>query len=63
MKARTAGLKELVNVTEKNIPMIHAALATTRDYLETHPIRRDGFCRHISKALKSLSLIRNLPNR
>src|SRR5687768_16744506 len=37
LKARTAGLKELVNVTEKNIPMIHAALATTRDYLKTHP--------------------------
>jgi NitT/TauT family transport system substrate-binding protein len=36
LKARTAGLKELVNVTEKNIPMIHAALATTRDYLKTH---------------------------
>jgi ABC-type nitrate/sulfonate/bicarbonate transport system substrate-binding protein len=37
LKARAAGLKELVNVTEKNIPMIHAALATTRDYLKTHP--------------------------
>ena len=37
LKARAAGLKELVNVTEKNIPMIHAALATTKDYLKTHP--------------------------
>jgi NitT/TauT family transport system substrate-binding protein len=34
LKARAAGLKELVNVTEKNIPMIHAALATTKDYLK-----------------------------
>src|SRR5262249_45161927 len=29
LKAKHAGLKELVDVTEKNIPMIHAALAIT----------------------------------
>lgn len=37
LKAEHAGLKELVNVTEQNIPMIHAALATTKDYLKTRP--------------------------
>jgi NitT/TauT family transport system substrate-binding protein len=36
LKAQHAGLKELVNVTEKNIPMIHAAFASTKDYLKTH---------------------------
>ncbi len=37
LKARQAGLKELVNVTEQNIPMIHAAFASTKDYLKTQP--------------------------
>jgi NitT/TauT family transport system substrate-binding protein len=37
LKARQAGFRELVNLTEKNIPMIHAAFASTRDYLKTHP--------------------------
>jgi ABC-type nitrate/sulfonate/bicarbonate transport system substrate-binding protein len=37
LKAEHAGLKELVNVTEQNIPMIHAALASTREYLKTRP--------------------------
>jgi len=38
LKAQHAGLKELVNVTEQNIPMIHAALASTKEYIKT---RRD----------------------
>jgi ABC-type nitrate/sulfonate/bicarbonate transport system substrate-binding protein len=37
LKAQHAGLKELVNVTEQNIPMIHAALASTKEYLKIHP--------------------------
>src|SRR5262249_56702715 len=37
LKARQAGLKELVNVTERNIPMIHAAFASTKEYLRTQP--------------------------
>ena len=37
LKAQHAGLKELVNVTEQNIPMIHAALASTREYIKTRP--------------------------
>jgi ABC-type nitrate/sulfonate/bicarbonate transport system substrate-binding protein len=42
LKARQAGLKELVDVTAKNIPMIHAGLATTRDFIKANPdkIRR-----------------------
>jgi NitT/TauT family transport system substrate-binding protein len=37
LKARQAGLKELINVTEKNIPMIHAAFATSKEYLKAQP--------------------------
>jgi NitT/TauT family transport system substrate-binding protein len=37
LKASHAGLKELINVTEKNIPMIHAAFASTRDYMKSQP--------------------------
>ena len=37
LKARQAGLKELVDVTAKNIPMIHAGLATTRDFIKANP--------------------------
>jgi NitT/TauT family transport system substrate-binding protein len=37
LKASHAGLKELINVTEKNIPMIHAAFASTREYIRTQP--------------------------
>ena len=52
LKARAAGLKELVNVTEKNIPMIHAALATTRDYLKTHRDPTQRFLRAYLEGIK-----------
>lgn len=43
LKAKQAGLKELVDVTARNIPMIHAGLATTRDFIKSSPdkVRRD----------------------
>ena len=37
LKARQAGLKELLDVTARNIPMIHAGLATTRDFIKNNP--------------------------
>jgi NitT/TauT family transport system substrate-binding protein len=37
LRARQAGFRELVNLTEKNIPMIHAAFASTRDYMKAQP--------------------------
>jgi ABC-type nitrate/sulfonate/bicarbonate transport system substrate-binding protein len=37
LKAKQAGLKELVDVTARNVPMIHAGLATTRDFIKTSP--------------------------
>jgi NitT/TauT family transport system substrate-binding protein len=52
LKARNAGLKELVNVTEKNIPMIHAALATTRDYLKIHPDQTRRFLQAYLEGIK-----------
>jgi NitT/TauT family transport system substrate-binding protein len=36
LKARQAGFKEIVNVPERNIPMIHAGLSTTRDFVQSH---------------------------
>jgi NitT/TauT family transport system substrate-binding protein len=53
LKAEHAGLKELVNVTERNIPMIHAALATTRDYLKTN---RDDVRRYLQAYLEGIKI-------
>jgi NitT/TauT family transport system substrate-binding protein len=55
LKAQHAGLKELVNVTEQNIPMIHAALATTRDYLKTRP---DNVRRFLQAYLEGIKVAR-----
>ena len=52
LKARNAGLKELVNVTEKNIPMVHAGLATTRDYLRTQPENARRFLQAYLEGIK-----------
>lgn len=52
LKARSAGLHELVNVTEKNIPMIHAALATTKDFLKTHPDQTRRFLQAYLEGIK-----------
>ena len=37
LKAKQAGMKELVDITARNIPMIHAGLATTRDFIKSNP--------------------------
>jgi NitT/TauT family transport system substrate-binding protein len=37
LRARQAGFRELINLTEKNIPMIHAAFASTREYMKAQP--------------------------
>jgi len=55
LKARQAGLKELVNVTEKNIPMIHAAFASTREYLKTQP---DNVRRFLQGYLEGIKVAR-----
>jgi hypothetical protein len=44
-----AGFREIVNVPERNIPMIHAGLATTRDSIKEHRDRSAVFSRDTSK--------------
>ena len=55
LKARQAGLKELVDVTEQNIPMIHAAFATTKDYLRMQP---DNVRRFLQGYLEGIKIAR-----
>ena len=55
LKAEHAGLKELVNVTEQNIPMIHAALASTKDYIKTRP---DNVRRFLQAYLEGIKIAR-----
>lgn len=58
LKARQAGLKELMNVTEQNIPMIHAAFASTKDYLKTQP---DNVRRFLQGYLEGIKVARADP--
>ena len=58
LKARQAGLKELLNVTEQNIPMIHAAFASTKDYLKTQP---DNVRRFLQGYLEGIKVARADP--
>lgn len=53
LKAEHAGLKELVNVTAQNIPMIHAALATTKDYLKSN---RSNVRRYLEAYLEGIKI-------
>jgi NitT/TauT family transport system substrate-binding protein len=59
LKAQHAGLKELVNVTEQNIPMIHAALASTKDYVKTNP---DNVRRFLQAYLEGIKISRTDPD-
>ena len=52
LKARQAGFKEIVNVPERNIPMIHAGLATTRDFIKEHRDRVRGFLQGYMEAVR-----------
>lgn len=52
LKARQAGFKEIVNVPERNIPMIHAGLATTRDFVKEHRARVRGFLQGYIEAVR-----------
>ena len=59
LKAAHAGLKELVNVTEKNIPMIHAAFASTREYIKTKP---DNVRRFLQAYLEGIKIASTDPD-
>jgi len=52
LKARQAGFKEIVNVPERNIPMIHAGLATTRDFIKDHRDRVRAFLQGYIEAVR-----------
>lgn len=52
LKARLAGFKELVNITDKNVPMIHAAFASTREFLKEHPDRARSFLQGYVEGIK-----------
>jgi NitT/TauT family transport system substrate-binding protein len=55
LRARKAGLKELVNITEKNIPLIHVAFASTRQYMKENP---DRVQRYLQGYLEGLKIVR-----
>src|SRR5213594_1012313 len=52
LKARQAGLKELIDITARNIPMIHIALATTQDFIKENRDRTRRFLQGYIEGLK-----------
>jgi len=58
LKARQAGFKELVDITAKNIPMIHAGLATTLDFIKTNP---DKVRRYVQAYIEANKMARTDP--
>jgi ABC-type nitrate/sulfonate/bicarbonate transport system substrate-binding protein len=60
LKARQAGLKELVNITDKNIPSIQASVGTTGDFIKKRP---DAVKRYLQAYIEALKFIRSEPVR
>ncbi len=60
LKARQAGLKELVNITDKNIPSIQASVGTTGSFIKKRP---DALKRYLQAYIESLKFIRSEPAR
>ncbi|MGZ8520689.1 MAG: ABC transporter substrate-binding protein [Candidatus Binatia bacterium] len=58
LRARQAGLKELVDITARNIPMIHAGLATTRDFIKSNP---DKVRRYVQAYIEATKIARTDP--
>ncbi|HEX9455430.1 MAG TPA: ABC transporter substrate-binding protein [Candidatus Binatia bacterium] len=58
LKARQAGLKELVDITSRNVPMIHAGLATTRDFIKSSP---DKVRRYVQAYIEANKIARTDP--
>ena len=59
LKARQAGLKELVDVTARNVPMIHAGLATTRDFIKNNS---DTVRRYVQAYIEGTKIARTDPD-
>ena len=60
LKARHSGLREVINVTDRNIPMIQAAVGTTRTFLKGNPnlVRR-----YLQAYIESLKFMRADPEK
>lgn len=58
LKAKQAGMKELVDITARNIPMIHAGLATTRDFIKSSP---DKVRRYVQAYIEANKIARTDP--
>lgn len=58
LRAKAAGLKELVDITARNIPMIHAGLATTRDFIKSNP---DKVKRYVQAYIEANKIARTDP--
>ena len=52
LKRAKPGFKELVDVTARNMPMIHAGLATTRDFIKNNPDKVRRYVRAYIEGLK-----------
>jgi ABC-type nitrate/sulfonate/bicarbonate transport system substrate-binding protein len=60
LKARHAGLKEFLNITDKNIPMIQAAVGTTRAFLKDRP---DLVKQYLQAYVEALRFMRIQPEK
>ncbi|MGZ8426940.1 MAG: ABC transporter substrate-binding protein, partial [Candidatus Binatia bacterium] len=58
LKLRQVGLKELIDVGAKNVPMIHAGLATTRDFIKANP---DKVRRYVQAYIEGTKIARTDP--
>ncbi len=58
LKAKQAGMKELVDITARNVPMIHAGLATTRDFIKSSP---DKVRRYVQAYVEANKIARTDP--
>ena len=58
VKLRQAGLKELIDVGARNLPMIHAGLATTREFIKGNP---DKVRRYVEAYIEGSKIARTDP--
>jgi len=58
LRAKQAGLIELVDITARNVPMIHAGLATTRDFIKSNP---DKVRRYVQAYAEATQIARTDP--
>ncbi|MGH7875524.1 MAG: ABC transporter substrate-binding protein, partial [Candidatus Binatia bacterium] len=52
LKLRQAGFKELVDVGARNVPIVHAGLATTRDFIKNNPDKVRRYAQAYIEGLK-----------